>query len=198
MIHLISWHCFIFTCDYAQLEHVIGEAEWRTESKKCEGIIIDKFFNHTSSTDSVPHAGTIITTADGRLLNHDENILKNILYDGVVIDFENTYHGKQINYLNKNIDQVTDQNNNNQEKKISEPLHSTPTSQESAHNTIESDCEIVHPDTIIRQMILHEIHGDGLGPDWGYQDSLELLLGENSKESFPRNLFLGIIFLFPT
>ena len=37
---------------------------------------------------------------------------------------------------------------------------------------------IVLPDTIIRQMIIHEIHSNGLGPDWNYQDSLELLLGK--------------------
>ena len=37
---------------------------------------------------------------------------------------------------------------------------------------------IVLPDTILRQMIIHEIHSNGLGPDWNYQDSLELLLGK--------------------
>jgi hypothetical protein len=42
----------------------------------------------------------------------------------------------------------------------------------------------VHPDTILRQMILHEIHSDGMGPDWEYQDSLELLLGRCSAFLF--------------
>ena len=29
---------------YLFVENVIGEAEWKTESRKCEGIIIDKYF----------------------------------------------------------------------------------------------------------------------------------------------------------
>ena len=178
-----------------QLEHVIGEAEWKNESKKCEGIVIDEFFKNILSTDSVPHTGTTITTADQSLLNHEDHSPRNVLYDGVVTEFENTYHGKQSNYLNKNIDDVSDQNNNNQES--FSPLHSATTSQEKTHGFNESDCEIVHPDTIIRQMILHEIHGDGLGPDWGYQDSLELLLGEICQELFLGKYFKGIIISFP-
>ena len=130
------------------------------------------------STDSVPHSGTTITTADRGLLSREENFTKSVLYDGVVTEFENTYHGNENNYLKNNIDRVTDQTNEN--TKVSGPAHSNTISQENSKKFVGSDCEIVHPDTIIRQMILHEIHGDGLGPDWGYQDSLELLLGRHS------------------
>ena len=50
---------------------------------------------------------------------------------------------------------------------------------ESASSNIEiPENTTVLPDTILRQMIIHEIHSNGLGPDWNYQDSLELLLGK--------------------
>ena len=56
-------------------------------------------------------------------------------------------------------------------------------SNEEGKKSASSNIEIpenttVLPDTILRQMIIHEIHSNGLGPDWNYQDSLELLLGK--------------------
>ena len=83
---------------------------------------------------------------------------ENILYDGVITDFENTVHGNEKNYLK--ISGVNSSSGADRSLTVSEGEDMT-----------------VHPDTIMRQMILHEIHAEGLGPDWNYQDSLELLLG---------------------
>ena len=134
------------------IEYVIGEAEWLTESRKCEGIVIDDFF---SSSKSV----RIESVKD------EEMSIDEILYDGVTADYENTYHGNLNIFYAKNLKPITgDVDNKNEMKMIS------PNNEKSVNST-------VLPDTIIRQMILHEIHSNGLGPDWNYQDSLELLLG---------------------
>ena len=53
----------------------------------------------------------------------------------------------------------------------------------------------VLPDTILRQMIIHEIHSNGLGPDWNYQDSLELLLGKYHVYVHIY-ILLNVIFIF--
>ena len=66
----------------------------------------------------------------------------------------------------------------------------------SASSNIEiPENTIVLPDTIIRQMIIHEIHSNGLGPDWNYQDSLELLLGKYHVYVHIYS-FLKVIFTF--
>ena len=90
---------------------------------------------------------------------------ENILYDGVITDFENTFHGHEKNYLKAG--GVNSSSHVDRSLTVSEGGDMT-----------------VHPDTIMRQMILHEIHAEGLGPDWSYQDSLELLLGTNRHETF--------------
>jgi hypothetical protein len=122
----------LFQCSAA---NVIGEAEWKSEANRCEGITIDSFSSPESS--AVSNSDTI-SDFDGN------NPPYNILYDGVIADFESTHHGM----LSSRLEPVASHEDNT-----------------------------VHPDTILRQMILHEIHSDGMGPDWEYQDSLELLLG---------------------
>lgn len=132
------------------LEIVLGEAEWRSESKKCEGIRIDSSASPgmlSSTNSAVDESSVSAATSD-----------ENILYDGVIFEFENTVHGNIKNYM-KNSD-----------------LNSLSDGDRSLTVT-ESGEMTVHPDTIMRQMILHEIHAEGMGPDWNYQDSLELLLG---------------------
>ena len=131
-------------------EIVLGEAEWRSESKKCEGIRIDSSVSPRmlSSTDYAVNESSVSAGT------FDENIL----YDGVISEFENTVHGNIRNY-----------------KKSSEL--NTLSDGDRLLTVTESGDMTVHPDTIIRQIILHEIHAEGMGPDWNYQDSLELLLG---------------------
>ena len=121
--------------------NVIGEAEWKSEANRCEGIVIDSFL---SSSDSAVPNSDVTSDIEGDTPVYD------MLYDGVIADFESTHHGRLSSHL--------------------EPLES-PVS------------NIVHPDTILRQMILHEIHSDGMGPDWEFQDSLELLLGRCSIDT---------------
>ena len=131
-------------------EIVLGEAEWRSESKKCEGIRIDSSISPgmlSSTNSAVDESSVSAATSDG-----------NILYDGVISEFENTVHGNIRNYI-----KTTDLNS------LSDGNRSL--------TVTESGEMTVHPDTIMRQMILHEIHAEGMGPDWSYQDSLELLLG---------------------
>lgn len=131
-------------------EIVLGEAEWRSESKKCEGIRIDSSVSPgmLSSTDDAVNESSVSAAT------YDENIL----YDGVISEFENTVHGNIRNYM-----------------KTSEL--NTLSDGDRSLTVTESGDMTVHPDTIIRQIILHEIHAEGMGPDWNYQDSLELLLG---------------------
>ena len=105
-----------------------------------------------SSTDSaVDDLSDSASTPDG-----------NILYDGVIADFENTVHGNERNY---------------QKTSAVDSLSEVDLSLEVS----ESGDMTVHPDTLMRQMILHEIHAEGMGPDWNYQDSLDLLLGKERK-----------------
>ena len=127
--------------------NVIGEAEWRSEANRCEGIRID---TDTDSFSSPPQSAAV--SKSDRVSDSDEDAPPpNILYDGVISDFESTHHGM----LSCHIEPVASHEDNT-----------------------------VHPDTILRQMILHEIHSDGMGPDWEYQDSLELLLGRCSAFLF--------------
>lgn len=125
-----------------------------SEAKKCEGIRIASSLSPAmlSTTDSDVDElsdSTSTSTAD-----------ENILYDGVIADFENTVHGNERNYVKTN--EVDTPSKVNLDRSLA---------------ASESGDMTVHPDTIMRQMILHEIHAEGLGPDWSYQDSLELLLG---------------------
>lgn len=131
-------------------EIVLGEAEWRSESKKCEGIRVGSSVSPgmLSSTDDAVNESSVSAAT------YDENIL----YDGVISEFENTVHGNIRNYM-----------------KTSEL--NTLSDGDRSLTVTESGDMTVHPDTIIRQIILHEIHAEGMGPDWNYQDSLELLLG---------------------
>jgi hypothetical protein len=122
--------------------NVIGEAEWKSEANRCEGITIDSFSSPKSSA---------ISNSDMKSDFDGNNPPHNILYDGVIADFESTHHGMLSSHL--------------------EPV------------ALYED-NTVHPDTILRQMILHEIHSDGMGPDWEYQESLELLLGRCSTYAF--------------
>jgi hypothetical protein len=152
------------------LEIVLGEAEWMSEAKKCEGIRIDSSLSAAmlSTTDSAVDElsdSTSTSTADG-----------NILYDGVIADFENTVHGNERNYL-----------------KTNEVDSSSKIDVDRSLAVSESGDMTVHPDTIMRQLILHEIHAEGLGPDWSYQDSLELLLGTTLVTNKKLPQFVGVV-----
>jgi hypothetical protein len=141
-----------------------------SEAKKCEGIRIDTSLSPAvlSSTDSAVDElsdSTSTSTADG-----------NFLYDGVIADFENTVHGNERNYL-----------------KANEVDTSSKIDVDRSLAASESGDMTVHPDTIMRQMILHEIHAEGLGPDWSYQDSLELLLGTTLVTYKKHSQFVGVV-----
>jgi hypothetical protein len=141
-----------------------------SEAKKCEGIRIDTSLSPAvlSSTDSAVDElsdSTSTSTADG-----------NFLYDGVIADFENTVHGNERNYL-----------------KANEVDTSSKIDVDRSLAASESGDMTVHPDTIMRQMILHEIHAEGLGPDWSYQDSLELLLGTTLVTYTKHSQFVGVV-----
>lgn len=125
-----------------------------SESKKCEGIRIDSSLSPAmlSTTESAVDELSDSTSTPP--------FDANILYDGVIAAFEETVHGNERNYL-----------------KTNEVDSSSKVIVERSLAVSESGDMTVHPDTIMRQMILHEIHAEGLGPDWSYQDSLELLLG---------------------
>ena len=150
MNHSAFNHQF-FSYYLGNVEHIIGEAEWLTESRKCEGIIIDSSF-------PLLHPERLESVVD------EEMSIDEILYDGVTADYENTYHGNLNVFYAKNLKPiVTDESKEGKSSllNIETPVNTT-----------------VLPDTIIRQMIIHEIHSNGLGPDWNYEDSLGLLLGK--------------------
>lgn len=125
-----------------------------SESKKCEGIRIDSSLSPAmlSTTESA-----VDDLSDSISASTSD---ANILYYGVIAAFENTVHGDERNY-----------------QKTNEVDSSSKVDVDRSLAVSQSGDMTVHPDTIVRQMILHEIHAEGLGPDWSYQDSLELLLG---------------------
>ena len=89
--------------------------------------------------------------------------MERILYDGVISNFEDTYHGRIDVFYQKNTESSTENETELKSVNLSEDV-------------VDLN-NVVLRDTILRQMIVHEVHGEGLGPDWGYQDSVELLLG---------------------
>ena len=170
---------------YFCAENVIGEAEWKTESRKCEGIIIDKYF---------PDLGP----ANLDSIENSEISIEKILYDGVVPDYENTFHGNLNTFYAKNLKSNVIESQNSTEIIIPENIennknisNNTNDNKNNHENNNENNMNnIVLPDTIVRQIILHEIHAEGMGPDWDYADSLNLLLGTNK--------YLKIIYIYDT
>ena len=182
MVSIISVFSFIFPIlfllyFYFYPENVIGEAEWKTESRKCEGIIIDKYF---------PDLGPDNLES----IENSEISIEKMLYDGVVPDYENTFHGNLNTFYAKNLKSTVVDSQNSTEKNVSENITNNNNISNNANNyennhenNYENNNEnnmnnIVLPDTIVRQIILHEIHAEGMGPDWDYADSLNLLLGK--------------------
>jgi hypothetical protein len=129
-----------------------------------------------------------------------ENLNINPLYDGVTKKFEDTFHGKKNKNKNEfnaklNTDTNINPDKNNTDMNINQDINDTDMNiNQDVDNTdmnINPDIndtdvninpninntDIVNPDTVIRQLILHDIHANGLGPNWGYFESLEYLLG---------------------